>query len=132
MKGSAHRIAWFVAVGCIAAAVHLGVVVLLVSGMGQLPLAANVVGWLVAFCFSFSGHWLLTFRAQQAPMWRAAARFFGVSLAGFAANELAYALLLHWTGLRYDLVLALVLVAVAVMTYVLSLHWAFQGNPRRR
>jgi hypothetical protein len=29
-------------------------------------------------------------------------------------------------------VLALVLVAVAVMTYLLSLRWAFQGNPRRR
>jgi len=40
--------------------------------------------------------------------------------------------LLHWTRLRYDLVLALVLVGVAVMTYVLSLHWAFQGKPRRR
>jgi putative flippase GtrA len=132
MNKSVHRLAWFVAVGCVAAAVHLGVVILLVSGMGQLPLAANVVGWLVAFCFSFSGHWLLTFRALQAPMWRAAARFLGVSLAGFAANELAYALLLHWTRLRYDLVLALVLVAVAVMTYLLSLRWAFQGNPRRR
>jgi putative flippase GtrA len=132
MNGSAHRLAWFVVVGCVAAAVHLGVVVVLVSGMGQLPLAANVVGWLVAFCFSFSGHWLLTFRALQAPMWRAAARFLAVSLAGFAANELAYALLLHWTALRYDLVLALVLVAVAVMTYLLSLRWAFQGNSRRR
>jgi putative flippase GtrA len=97
MTRSAHRVAWFVAVGCVAAAVHLGVVVALVSGMGQLPLAANVAGWLVAFCFSFSGHWLLTFRALQAPMWRAAARFFALSLAGFVVNELAYALLLHWT-----------------------------------
>lgn len=132
MNGSARRLAWFVAVGCTAAAVHLGVVVVLVSGLGQLPLVANVVGWLIAFCFSFSGHWLLTFRALQAPLWRAAARFFGVSLAGFAANELAYALLLHWTGLRYDLVLALVLVAVAVMTYLLSLRWAFQGRPAHR
>lgn len=132
MNGSAHRVAWFVAVGCVAAAVHLGVVVVLVSGLRQLPLVANVVGWLVAFCFSFSGHWFLTFRALHAPLRRAAARFFGVSLAGFAANELAYALLLHWTGLRYDLLLALVLVAVAVMTYLLSLRWAFQGRPATR
>jgi putative flippase GtrA len=128
MNGSARRLAWFVAVGCVAALVHLGVVVILVTRMRQLPLVANVIGWLIAFCFSFSGHWLLTFRALQAPLWRAAARFFGVSLAGFAANELAYALLLRWTGLRYDLLLALVLVAVAVMTYLLSLRWAFQGR----
>lgn len=128
MSESARRLAWFVVVGCVAAAVHLGVVVMLVDGMGQRPLVANFVGWLVAFCFSFSGHWLLTFRALNAPIWRAAWRFFGVSLAAFTANELAYAALLHWTGLRYDLVLAIVLVAVAVMTYLLSLRWAFLGR----
>jgi putative flippase GtrA len=131
MSDSAHRVIRFVAVGCIAAAVHLGVVVLLVSGFGQPPLAANVVGWLVAFCFSLTGHWLLTFRSQRAPLWRAARRFFAVSAAGFGANELAYAALLQWTGLRYDLVLALVLVAVAVITYLLSSRWAFLGNPQR-
>lgn len=131
MSDSAHRVIRFVAVGCIAAAVHLGVVVLLVSGFGQPPLAANVVGWLVAFCFSLTGHWLLTFRSQRSPLWRAARRFFAVSAAGFGANELAYAALLQWTGLRYDLVLALVLVAVAVITYLLSSRWAFLGNPQR-
>ena len=132
MNRSAPRVAWFILVGCVAAAVHLGVVVVLVSGLQLPPLGANVVGWLVAFCFSFSGHSLLTFRALHAPLRRAAARFFAVSLAGFAANEMAYALLLHWTGLRYDLLLALVLVAVAVMTYLLSLRWAFQGRPAPR
>jgi putative flippase GtrA len=130
MSDSAHRVIRFIAVGCIAAAVHLGVVVLLVSGMGLPPLAANVVGWLVAFCFSLTGHWLLTFRSQRSPLWRAARRFFAVSAAGFAANELAYAALLRWSGLRYDLVLALVLVAVAVITYLLSSRWAFLGNPQ--
>ena len=130
MSAGAHRVIRFIAVGCVAAAVHLGVVVLLVSGFGQPPLAANVVGWLVAFCFSLTGHWLLTFRSQRSPLWRAARRFFAVSAAGFGANELAYAALLQWSGLRYDLVLALVLVAVAVITYLLSSRWAFLGNPR--
>jgi putative flippase GtrA len=124
------RVASFVAVGCAAAAVHLGVVIALVDGFGQLPLAANIVGWLVAFVVSFSGHWLLTFRAQQAPLWRAARRFFTVSAAGFAANELAYALLLQWSAWRYDVVLAMVLIAVAVITYLLSSRWAFRGKPQ--
>jgi putative flippase GtrA len=122
------RVASFIAVGCVAAAVHLGVVVALVSGLGQLPLAANIVGWLVAFGASFSGHWLLTFRAQQAPLWRAARRFFSISAAGFAANELAYAALLKWSTWRYDVVLAIILVAVAVITYLLSSRWAFRGK----
>jgi putative flippase GtrA len=128
MRRTALRVIWFVAVGCAAALTHLGVVVVLVSRHGQLPLAANVVGWLAAFIVSFAGHWLLTFRSQQAPLWRAARRFFGVSAAGFAANEFAYALLLQWSSWRYDLVLALVLVGVAVITYLLSSRWAFLGN----
>ena len=128
MTQAVHRIVLFVAVGCAAAVVHLGVVVLLVSGPGLQPLGANVVGWLVAFLVSFAGHWQLTFRSSGAPLWRAVRRFFGISAAGFAANELAYAVLLHWTGLRYDLVLAMVLVAVALITYLLSSRWAFVGS----
>ncbi len=128
MKRPALRMAWFVAVGCAAAAVHLGVVVLLVDGLGQRPLAANVAGWLVAFLVSFSGHWQLTFRGRGAPLVRAARRFFGISAAGFAANELAYAALLRWSGLPYDVGLAMVLVAVAVLTYLLSSRWAFLGS----
>ena len=128
MRKTAIRLACFIAVGCAAALTHLGVVVMLVSRHGQLPLVANVVGWLVAFVVSFAGHWLLTFRSQQAPLWRSAGRFFGVSAAGFATNEVAYALLLQWSSWRYDVVLALVLVGVAVITYLLSSRWAFRGS----
>jgi putative flippase GtrA len=128
MRNAAVRLVWFVAVGCAAALTHLGVVVLLVSRHGQLPLVANVIGWLTAFVVSFAGHWLLTFRSQQAPLWRAVRRFFGVSAAGFATNEFAYALLLQWSSWRYDVVLALVLVGVAVITYLLSWRWAFLGS----
>lgn len=129
MRAVPLRMAFFIAVGCAAAAVHLGTVVLLVSHLAWAPLAANVAGWLVAFAVSFTGHRLLTFRTNAAPGWRALRRFFGVSLAGFAANELTYAALLHLSGLRYDLLLAIVLVLVAVMTYLLSSRWAFLGSP---
>ena len=125
------RIASFTAVGCAAAAVHLGVVILLVSQRGWVPLAANVAGWLVAFAVSFGGHRLLTFRSRAAPLWRAMRRFFGVSLAGFTVNELTYAALLHLSGLRYDVLLAAILVLVAVMTYLSSSRWAFLGSSPR-
>ena len=65
---TAHRVVRFIAVGCMAAAVHLGVVVLLVGGLGWAPLVANVVGWLVAFGFSLTGHRLLTFRSRRAAV----------------------------------------------------------------
>jgi putative flippase GtrA len=122
------RIVSFIAVGCAAAAVHFGVVVSLVSYAGAVPLVANVGGWLVALVVSFLGQWRLTFRAQGAPALRAFRRFFVVSLLGFATNEAAYAVLLHFSSLRYDVLLAAVLVGVAVMTYLLSSRWAFRGS----
>ena len=125
------RLARFVAVGCAAAATHLGVVLLLVGGYGWPPLVANVGGWLAAFVVSFSGHQWLTFRAAGAPPWRAARRFFVLSALGFGINELAYAITLHWTGWRYDVLLALILVGVAFITYLLSSRWAFLGSPVR-
>jgi putative flippase GtrA len=130
MTPATVRLAWFIAVGCAAAAVHLAVVVLLVSGLGQLPLLANIVGWLVAFTVSFSGHWLLTFD-KRAPWWRAARRFFTISMGGFLVNESLYAVLLRLSGWRYDVLLGIVLVAVAVVTYLLSSRWAFLGTEPR-
>ena len=125
------RIAWFVLVGTAAAAVHWGVVVMLVAHAGWRPLLANVLGWLSAFGISFSGHHRWTFRDHGVPLWRSAMRFFAVSAVGFSINEGAYALLWHWSGLRYDLVLALVLIAVAGGTYFVSRHWAFNHKPER-
>lgn len=122
------RIASFIAVGTTSAAVHLAVVMLLVSGLGQLPLVANVAGWMVAFFVSLTGHRMLTFRSQRAPWLQAARRFLGVSAAGFVANELAYAALLRWSDVRYDVLLAFVLVAIAVITYLVSSRWAFRGS----
>jgi putative flippase GtrA len=124
-----RRLARFVAVGCAAAAVHFGLVVLLVENRMATPLAANVVGWLVAFVVSFAGQYRVTFADRSAPIARAARRFFAISAAGFAANEAAYALLLHVSAIRYDVALGIVLVAVAVMTYVLSSRWAFLRSP---
>jgi putative flippase GtrA len=120
-----RQVGWFIAVGCAAGAVHLGCVMLLVAAGGVPPLAANVGAWLVAFGVSFAGHHRLTFRRHGAPVGAAARRFFVVSAAGFAVNEAAYAVLLRWSGLRYDIGLALVLVAVAAATYWLGRHWAF-------
>ena len=128
--GSTQRsAAWFVLVGCLAAAVHWVVVVGLVSGLGWRPLRANVVGWLVALSVSFAGHHSLSFRGHGVPAHRSAGRFVAVSALGFSINEIAYALLLRWSGHRYDTALALVLVGVAVLTWSLSRRWVFRRKP---
>ena len=119
-----QRVAWFLIVGATAAAVHWGVVVGLVSAQGLKPLLANVVGWLVAFVFSFLGHYHLTFRDQEAPLARSGLRFLGVSAMGFAINQSLYAAGLA-LGQPFDWALICVLLMVAVLTYFLSRRWAF-------
>ena len=126
-----HRLVRFIAVGSLAALLHWGVVVLLVEARGLAPLFANVAGWLGAFMLSFAGHQCWTFGDHGAPPARAAGRFFLVSAGGFALNEAAYALLLQATAWRYDGLLVIVLLAVAVITYWLSRRWAFAGRPAR-
>ena len=125
MKATARRLGWFILVGLGATAIHFFSVVGLVRLAGMQPVHANVVGWLLAFMFSFLGHYHKTFRDSNAPMGRAALRFFAISAMGFACNQAAYVLLLRFSGLRYDAALALVLAAIAVMTYLLGRRWAF-------
>jgi len=123
-----RRILLFVIVGSSAAFVHWATVVTLVRLLALPPLAANIGGWLVAFGVSFAGQSGLTFRDQGAPLAQAARRFFMLSFGGFMLNEAAYAVLLRWSPWRYDLLLALVLVGVAIVTYLLSRRWAFRGS----
>ena len=52
-----------------------------------------------------------------------------ISASGFIVNESAYALLLRQGSQHFELMLAAVLVAVAVFSYLLSRHWAFLRTP---
>jgi putative flippase GtrA len=125
-----RRIVHFIGVGSAAAAVHFVVVIAGVQGLDFHPLLANVWGWLVAFLVSFAGHHRLTFADQDAPIWQAMRRFFLISAAGFAVNEGLYALTLILGGMDYRAALFLVLLAVAVLTYLVSKAWAFAGRQR--
>ena len=125
MKKMFREVAFFVMVGCAAAATHWLVAVACVSHLAWSPLVANVIGWLVAFIVSFSGHYRLTFRHQPKALWVALRRFFLVSASGFVVNEVSYAFLLKVTAIRYDILLALILIAIAFLTFVFSRYWAF-------
>lgn len=127
----ARQLACFVAVGATAALTHWGVAVLLVSRLAWAPALANVAGWLLAFLVSFAGHHLLTFRASQARWSVAARRLFLISAGNFALNEIAYITLLRTTDLPYDGLLAGILIAQAVLTFLASRYWAFRSGPHR-
>lgn len=132
MSARAASPVWFVTVGCVAAAVHWLTVVVLVESVVWHPLVANVGGWLLAVGVSFAGHHRLSFRGHGAPVGRSMRRFFLVSATGFAANETVYALTLNWSGMGYEVLLAVVLVVVAFMTWLLSRHWVFRDKSTLR
>jgi putative flippase GtrA len=127
MTSDMQRVPWFLIVGGSAAAVHLGVVALLVEQFSCKPTVANVAGFLIAFFVSFCGHYFLTFRDLQARLWRAVQRFFAIAVLGFVINQITYMTLLVWIDSRlYLAALVCVLVGVALLTFVLSKRWGFR------
>jgi putative flippase GtrA len=123
-----RRTILFILVGSAAAFTHFLTVVLIVEKLALPPLKANVIGWLCAFGVSYAGHYSLTFADHGAPVLRSAGRFFLLSAAGFIINESSYAILLYVSPLPYYFLLALILVSVAIFTYLLSQRWAFRGT----
>lgn len=123
------QILHFAGVGGAAAATHFGAVLVLASG-GIPPLLANVFAFLIAFQVSYFGHRRLTFAATAAklPHRQTLPRFFAVSVSSFLLNEAMFALLLRYTSLPYQVSLAIVLVAVAALTFLLSRTFAFRAE----
>ena len=114
----------FTAVGTTAAGLNLGVVAGTVP-LGVSPLVANVLGFLLAFALSFMGHARWSFPAAGRPVGLALRRFALLSVAGFALNEVCYAVALTWTELDYRLALFVVIAGLGVVKLLASKHWAF-------
>lgn len=119
---------WFGVVGVTAMFVHLGTVSLMFVPWGIHPLAANVLGFLIAFQVSHAGHRAFTFTTSTASVNHTRLRFFAVAVGSFLVNEALFAALLHFTTLDYRVALAIVLVVVAALTFFLARNWAFAAQ----
>jgi putative flippase GtrA len=121
-----QQIAIFIAVGTAAAFTHLAIAAAAVELAGLPPLAANVIGFCIAFLVSFGGHARWTFPLAPERFATARARFFAVAVTSFLLNQAAYAEALHLVGPAYYLpALAAVIAGVAISTFLLSKLWAF-------
>ncbi|NNM52192.1 MAG: GtrA family protein [Pseudomonadales bacterium] len=122
-----QQLSWFVLVGMAASLTHYLVVLGLVGCADWHPLRANVMAFLIAFGVSYTGHRHLTFKAQAISHRQTLPRFFAVALASFLLNQGLFAyLLLARPQLPYFVSLGIVLVVVAVVTFVSSRLWAFR------
>jgi putative flippase GtrA len=120
---------WFTIVGALAALTHYVVAVGLVHLVNLQPAWSNVFGFAFAFPVSYVGHRKFSFANQNASNRHALPRFLSVALAGFIANQGLVVLGLRYTPIPFWLLLGIVMVAVAVSTYLLSHYWAFKSRP---
>lgn len=125
MQSLKHSVSWFLVIGALAALVHYIVAVTLEGGFDVTPAWSNIFGFCVAFPVSYVGHRTLTFADKTKPHHQAFPRFLLVAILGFLANQSLVLLALHFTQLPFWLVLAIVMLLVAVSTYMLSKYWAF-------
>ena len=123
------RIGRFAVIGAAAGGIHVATVAALVATLGLPPLAANVVGFALAFGVSYAGQRRWTFDAADLPHGRSLPRYLAVALGSFALNESLYALLLRFSPLHYVAALVLTIGVAASATYLASRSWAFA--PRR-
>lgn len=125
MQQLKHSVSWFLVVGALAALVHYIVAVTLEGWFDVKPAWSNILGFCSAFPVSYVGHRTFTFADKTKPHHQAFPRFLLVAVLGFLANQTLVLLALHFTMMPFWLVLALVMLLVAVSTYVLSKYWAF-------
>jgi putative flippase GtrA len=116
----------FISVGALAALVHyLVALVAFYLDRGFGAVTSNWIGFLFAFPVSYIGHRYWTFKTTQASHTSAFFKFFVVALLGFLGNQGLLWLFLHYTTWPFWFSLALVMVLVAISTYVLSKSWVF-------
>lgn len=122
-----RSVSWFTLIGALAALVHYVIAVSLESGFNVAPAWANPCGFLLAFPVSYIGHRKLSFAHQKSSHQQALPRFLLVACGGFFANQLLLLTLLRLFALPFWLTLGFVMIVVAVTTYLLSRHWAFNS-----
>jgi putative flippase GtrA len=121
-------ISWFALIGVVAATVHYFVAISLEFTQLTSPAKANVLGFLLAFPVSYWGHRKLSFAGHTATHQQAFPKFLMVALSGFLINQFMVINALHFTAMPFWLALAVVMIVVAISTYLLSYYWAFKGK----
>ena len=119
----------FLIVGGCAAATHYFVTLGVDWATGIAPAWSNLIGFLCAFPVSYLGHRNLSFAGTKAPHRTALPKLMAVSGTAFVGNQIMLAALLEYTPLPLWLALGIVLVFVALSTWLLGRYWAFAHSP---
>lgn len=125
MLAEARRIARFGFVGLSAMLTHIVVAnsaLLYATGSAY---AASFIGFLVAFCVSYLGHYHFTFGDAQGHA-TALPRFFLVAVSGFLASLVVLKAIAAYGGAAPALSLTLSILVIPGLTYLAARLWAFR------
>lgn len=115
----------FALVGVVATSIHIGVVWILISQFMVAPFLANLIAFLTAFVFSFTGQYIWTFRSDR--HWLSAlARFFFIASSAFAVNNIVLISLLRSELMNSSLAAVLAVFVIPLFTYFSGRFWAFR------
>src|SRR5450830_1351981 len=123
-----RSLSWFGIIGSLAALVHYCVAVSLEGFMHISPAYSNIAGFVLAFPVSYFGHSKLSFANHQSSHQEALPKFFAVALAGFIANQTLVLGLMHLFKLPFWLILGVVMVIIAITSYLMSRFCAFKAK----
>ncbi len=127
------QISKFAIVGLTSTAVHAVLFTGLVELGWSSPLASNLIGYLVGFCVSFTGHYLWTFSEQRngenaRSVFAAQTRFFVVAAFGLGLNSLAVYFVTDVWQISYRYSLIFIVFLTPLSTFALSKFWAFRAE----
>ena len=123
--GEALTFARFFLVGIVATLIHMIVAAILIASFSVPVFLSNLIAFLVAFLFAFSGHYIWTFR-KKANLYRSLIRYFTISGTAFATNNLVLLGLVK-SGRLSDMVsVILAALIIPLISYTASRLWGFK------
>lgn len=131
MKNLVLQVSRFASVGLVATGVHALVYGVLGSFSNITPMAANLLAFVVAFGFSYLGHFRFTFSEQMQGRsalrsYPVQLRFLVVALLGLGLNALGVWVTTDYLKANYLLAILPMVFIVPLITFGVSKIWAFR------
>lgn len=114
----------FTLIGIIATLVHMATSFVLMSWTPMTVHQANLGGFLLALCVSYSGHYYFSFKSAKAHK-SALPRFFITTLTAYACNVLVIFVLTSWTTLPENICLLFGVGIMPFVSFILSRMWVY-------
>lgn len=123
-----HSGSWFIVVGATSTIVHYIVAVSLAGLTILNPEYCNIIGFSFAFPVSYFGHKKISFRHHNTHHLQSLPRFMMIAVAGFSANQSLVMFSQRLSTVPFWISLAVIMMFIALSTYLLSRFWAFRHH----